>query len=756
MKFLRLPSGLRFGAALLAVVPYLLQVHAGGDDSCRSVQEQICATNAFATFCHALDRTYLADRLDDDDHHYTVFVPSNSAFDDFFDECGCDDINDFTVETLEDLLLYHIHEGDIFDQDDLEDRCGDLLPMENGGETRTKCSNNENRVFQKGAGNPTDNVPRIISFDIDSCNGIIHVVNRVILPFGFQCPSHPSPSHPTSRPTPRPTLQFDDASCSAHPACAGLTGDCCPTSDDKILDCCSSHHPPTRHPTPHPTPRNPTKHPTKKPTNKPTPHPTKKPTKAPTKKPTIKPTKAPTHRPTPRPTGHIDDASCSAHPECAARGLTGDCCPTIDDKRLDCCSSDHMPTRRPTPRPTRYNSDSSCSAYPACSHLEGQCCPTDDGKKLDCCFEDDDDDDDNHSSDDDSCSANPRCKALGLEGDCCPTDDGMKLDCCFDKVPGTCSRHPGCRALDLEGDCCPAANGLDLACCDQEENGLPIVDAEYCKESPDFGCYEFGKPECCLKSSKVCPKEKPECEVGFPITGESYCTYAPKYGCYENGWPECCSNNPKYCPKHRPDCELASLYKTQSYCGDSPDFRCYELGYPTCCLTKNQSCPNEAPECNIGEKGCDKDDSIRSMYDFACAQRNFDILCYLIQESELEGLLRDSGTLTLFAPTNEAFRDLGDDVVVDLLDDPTGELKDILKYHISDRIYFESDLYCSRQIDTLRGDSSDDFSTTKCAASGTYQKGNGNDQRPYPRITHTDIVTCNGVVHVVDKVILPN
>ncbi len=141
--------------------------------------------------------------------------------------------------------------------------------------------------------------------------------------------------------------------------------------------------------------------------------------------------------------------------------------------------------------------------------------------------------------------------------------------------------------------------------------------------------------------------------------------------------------------------------------------------------------------------------------DFACSQRNFDILCELIQESELEDLLKESGTLTLFAPSNEAFEHLGDEMLANLLEDPTGELKDILRYHISDEIYFESDLYCDREIDTLRGDTSDDSTTTKCKARGAYQKGKGN-KKPYPRISHTDMVTCNGVVHVVDNVILPN
>ncbi len=567
--------------------------------------------------------------LDDTNYHYTVFLPTTTAFHALIDDCGITNIDGFDDETLEDLLLLHIHKDGNLDKEDLEDRCSALLLMENGDNTRTICSNpTDKQIFQKGGGNPSSEAPLVTSFDIHACNGIIHVLDGVILPGGFQCPS------PTRKPTPAPTEHLLDAACSAHPACSALAGDCCPTPDNTFLACCPDTHSPTRAPTPHPTvhptshPTNtPTSHPTSHPTNIPTPHPTRNPTKNPTKM----PTRAPTNQPTPSPTTHIEDAACSAHPECAARGLTGDCCPTDEDERLDCCSATHLPTpsptnkpptpsptnKPPTPSPTNKPtidySDSSCAAYPACSHLEGECCPTDDGLKLDCCFEDSDDQVAPTSVPIDSCSANSRCSALGLEGDCCPADDALKLDCCFDEVPGTCSQFTGCAELGLEGDCCPAPNGINLACCDVELYGLPIVDSKYCDDALDFSCYKFGKPECCLKASKVCPKEKPECEVGFPIIGKSYCTYAPKFGCFENGWPKCCSEDPAECPRYRPDCELGTLFKTGSYCGDSPDFRCHELGYPPCCLTNDESCPYEEPECNIAEKGCDEDDSILSI-----------------------------------------------------------------------------------------------------------------------------------------------
>jgi uncharacterized surface protein with fasciclin (FAS1) repeats len=383
--------------------------------------------------------------------------------------------------------------------------------------------------------------------------------------------------------------------------------------------------------------------------------------------------------------------------------------------------------------------------------LQGSCCPPD-GEKLDCCF-----DDGKPIGPDETCSTHPKCAILGLKGDCCPEDDGEKLDCCFDKEPGTCSRHPGCAAEGLIGECCPSAGGFDLECCDKQDNGEPIVDTKYCEDKSDFSCYKFGVPECCHKSSNVCPKEKPKCEVGFPIIGESYCTFAPLYGCYESGYPKCCEDHPDECPRHRPVCETSRTIG-YNYCSKPPDFKCYDYGYPSCCFEKNaDNCPYQRPSCNVGKRGCDRNDSLPSIFDFACQFPNFDILCELFEVAEIDEVLEDEiGTFfTLFAPSNEAFEGLGDATLTALLEDPTGALQDVLKYHLSDKIYFQKDLFCERKIDTLRGDTSDDFITTTCSPDGVFQKGQGNDASELPKIIATDTVTCDGVVHVIDKVLLP-
>ena len=60
---------------------------------------------------------------------------------------------------------------------DLE--CSETIEMVNGKDTRTVCKNDS--VFQKGKGNSDDERPEIIGADIETCNGIIHAIDGVML-----------------------------------------------------------------------------------------------------------------------------------------------------------------------------------------------------------------------------------------------------------------------------------------------------------------------------------------------------------------------------------------------------------------------------------------------------------------------------------------------------------------------------------------------------------------------------------------------
>ncbi len=136
-----------------------------------------CETDGFETLCHALERTEL-DKVLGGDSMFTVFAPTNDAF----NKLGID-LDDLDDETLSDILLFHVIAEKEIPRGDL--KCRETVEMANGRESRTVCDSGER--FQKGAGNPSYNKPRILFPDITACNGIIHVIDEVML-------SRPSPS----------------------------------------------------------------------------------------------------------------------------------------------------------------------------------------------------------------------------------------------------------------------------------------------------------------------------------------------------------------------------------------------------------------------------------------------------------------------------------------------------------------------------------------------------------------------------------
>lgn len=137
--------------------------------------------------------------------------------------------------------------------------------------------------------------------------------------------------------------------------------------------------------------------------------------------------------------------------------------------------------------------------------------------------------------------------------------------------------------------------------------------------------------------------------------------------------------------------------------------------------------------------------------EIACGLDNFSTLCSAVQLAELDGALSD-GQWTVFAPTNAAFEELGQ-ATLDTVLANKDLLTDILLFHaVSDRVIFADDLECTHLTHMANGKDSRHV----CLGNGdVHQKGAGNPRDDMPRIVDTDIGACNGVVHVVDEVMLP-
>jgi uncharacterized surface protein with fasciclin (FAS1) repeats len=109
----------------------------------------------------------------------------------------------------------------------------------------------------------------------------------------------------------------------------------------------------------------------------------------------------------------------------------------------------------------------------------------------------------------------------------------------------------------------------------------------------------------------------------------------------------------------------------------------------------------------------------------------------------LQGALSGPGPLTVFAPTDAAFAALPAGTVEALLADPTGALTQVLLYHATSGVALSTDLSDGMMVMTLQGE---DVMVT-INAEGVFI----NDAQ----VTVADIIADNGVVHVIDAVLLP-
>jgi len=112
------------------------------------------------------------------------------------------------------------------------------------------------------------------------------------------------------------------------------------------------------------------------------------------------------------------------------------------------------------------------------------------------------------------------------------------------------------------------------------------------------------------------------------------------------------------------------------------------------------------------------------------------------------GVLSGAGPFTVFAPTNQAFIKAGfaDANAINAAD--PNALTSILTYHVIAGRIFSSDLTNGETPATVNGET-----VTISLSGGPTVKGKSNSSPS--NIIATDIVATNGVVHVIDQVLLP-
>ena len=126
--------------------------------------------------------------------------------------------------------------------------------------------------------------------------------------------------------------------------------------------------------------------------------------------------------------------------------------------------------------------------------------------------------------------------------------------------------------------------------------------------------------------------------------------------------------------------------------------------------------------------------------DTAVAAGDFKTLAVALQKAGLVDTLKGKGPFTVFAPTDAAFAKVPKDQLDALLADKA-RLSAVLTYHVVPGKVMAKDVQAGK-VKTVQG------SELTVSTAGGVKVDNAN-------VVKTDIVADNGVIHVIDSVVLP-
>lgn len=134
----------------------------------------------------------------------------------------------------------------------------------------------------------------------------------------------------------------------------------------------------------------------------------------------------------------------------------------------------------------------------------------------------------------------------------------------------------------------------------------------------------------------------------------------------------------------------------------------------------------------------------KDIVDTAVSAGSFNTLVAAVQAADLVDTLKGDGPFTVFAPTDEAFAKLPAGTVEDLLKPENKEkLQAVLLYHVVPGKVMAADVVNVKSAKTANE------MDLKVMVDGNIVKINE------AQVVQTDIMTSNGVIHVIDTVLLP-
>lgn len=153
--------------------------------------------------------------------------------------------------------------------------------------------------------------------------------------------------------------------------------------------------------------------------------------------------------------------------------------------------------------------------------------------------------------------------------------------------------------------------------------------------------------------------------------------------------------------------------------------------------------PTEAPTAEPTAEPTEEP-MMSDIVDIAVADGRFTTLVAAVTAAELVDTLKGEGPFTVFAPTDDAFAALPEGTVESLLADPSGALTPILLYHVVAGKVMAADVVGLTSAATVQGEEI----SIKVEGGNVYL----NDT---VQVIITDIEASNGVIHVIDAVLMP-
>ncbi len=145
-----------------------------------NIVETAVSNDSFSTLVAAVQAADLVDALSSDGP-FTVFAPTNDAFNNLPDGTLSTLLQPENQETLESILTYHVVAGQFMAEDVVQAINGNggqfTVETLQGGELTLKLW--EGNVYVKDT---NGNKAQIIITDVETSNGVIHAIDNVVLP----------------------------------------------------------------------------------------------------------------------------------------------------------------------------------------------------------------------------------------------------------------------------------------------------------------------------------------------------------------------------------------------------------------------------------------------------------------------------------------------------------------------------------------------------------------------------------------------